>query len=344
MGSAKNSVRGYQITYVSINHSGKEIPVSGMILVPELPVQQRAPLLVYQHATIFKNSAAPSFLDYSNQGKALLSTFATRGYIVALADYVGMGQITDYPVEYLYAASEAANGVDIIPATEQLLTKLGRTTNGQLFLSGYSAGGQAASAMGRLIQNSYPEYNITAMALMEGPYDMTAEMEYLLKPGGVEIGGLAAGSVIGAKAIYSYKNIYQWGSLSDIFKEPYAQCVQKDFSELNPNILLDSLDFKADTALMLQPAFIDSIRIGAAARDVAENNTDDWIPAMPLYLLTSKADVLIPAQITEKTYSKMKESGGNVHLVYIPFLFDHSKNFMPSIVASWKIFSRFSLK
>ena len=315
-----------------------------MVLVPELTVQEKAPLLVYQHATIFKNSAAPSFLNSSHQAKALLTTFATRGYIVAMTDYVGTGLITDYPSEYLYSASEAANGVDIIPATGQLLTNLGLATNGQLFLSGYSAGGQAASAMGRSIQKSYPEYNITAVALMEGPYDMTAAIGHLLKPGGVEINGLAAGSILCAKAIYSYKNIYKWGSLSDIFKEPYAQRVQKDFSELNPNILVDSLGFKANTSEMIQPAFLESVQAGAVARDIAENNTDDWIPAMPLYLLTSKADTLIPAQITEKTYYKMKVNGGNAHLVYMPFLLDHSKNFLPSIIASWKIFNRFSVK
>lgn len=331
-------VKAYQITYTSVDHTGALIPVSGVVLIPQATGPM--PLLIYQHATIIENSAAPSQVSSSAQTKALMSVFASGGYVVAMTDYVGTGLVTNYPSEYLYAASEAANGADIIPATQTLLTNLNIQTNGQLFLTGYSEGGQAVSALAGLLQSN--NVDVTAATLMEGPYNMTTVMSNFLA-NSIVLELLPVGSLISAKAIYAYDTIYSWGSLSGIFRYPYAGRVQKDFSVPNPSILSLALSFPYNTASMFKPSFLADARSGQVATNIASNNTDAWVPsAFPVTILTSLYDTLIPPEVAIDTYNKMLDAGSTtVRFDHSVFPLNHLQNFFPSIVQSKLIFDKY---
>jgi len=335
LGAPQYNVKAYQIVYISVDHSGKEIPVSGVVLVPQTNSDAPLPLLVYQHGTIIDNSGMPSGMDSSDEAKLLFATFATRGYVVAMTDYVGCGLETSVPNEYLYAASEAANGVDIIKATSQLLQKLKMTSYSKLYVTGYSEGGQGASALSSLIQENYPQYTVQAAALMEGPYNMTELLNYFLKPGGVTSSGRSSGSIVSTKALYSYNNIYNWGGMSNIFVPPYAVKVNNIFSKLNPSVLSLAMAFPADTRKMLTNDFYTSVQSGSAGIEIASNDTDNWVPKMKTYITSSNADTLIPDTVALNTYNKMKAAGGNVVFQYTPFPLDHLPNFLPSLVLTW---------
>lgn len=341
LGTQKYSVDAYIIEYVSINYNGDKIPVSGVVLVPRSANEM--PLLVYQHATIMANNKAPSvsITSGSGQSNTLLGSFASDGYIVAMSDFVGTGQpnCLEYPSEYLYAASEAANGVDMLIATEELLKQLNVTTNGQLFLSGYSEGGQAVSALADLIQREYPQYPVTAAVFMEGPYDMNVVMNNLLETsGGVILDDAAVGSLICAKAIYAYQGIYDWGTMESIFNKPYDTKVTKDFKNPNTSMITLGIDFPKNTDKMFTPDFLISAKSGMASTDIADNNTDDWVPKMPVTFLTSSADTLIPGSVTQAAYEKMLDAGGNVTMETTQFPLDHLQNYLQAIVQSKIIF------
>ncbi|MBU4439675.1 MAG: hypothetical protein KJ779_08915, partial [Firmicutes bacterium] len=145
IGSPDYPVSAYIIEYVTINHVGEKVPCSGVVLIPEKTDSKAMPLLVYQHATIMTNGTAPSVSIQKTSGESntLAGAFASDGYVMAISDYIGAGQpnCLKQPSEYLYADSEAANGVDILIATRHLLEQLKLSTDGQLFLSGYSEGG-----------------------------------------------------------------------------------------------------------------------------------------------------------------------------------------------------------
>ena len=332
-------VQAYQITSTSLDHRGSNIPVSGVVLVPQ--ATGPLPLLVYQHATILENTSAPSAVTGSGQTKALMSVFASGGgYVVAMPDFVGTGLVTNYPSEYLYAASEAANGVDIISATQTLLNDLKIQTNGELFLSGYSEGGQAVSALAAVLQsNNVP---VTAAALMEGPYNMTAVMGNFLS-NSVILDLLPVGSLISAKAIYAYDHIYPWGPLSGIFRFPYAARVQKSFGVPNPSILNLALSFPYSTSSMIKPSFLDDVMSGQPGTDIAENDTDNWVPsAFPVTILTSLSDTLIPPVVAIDTYNKMLDAGSTtVRFNHSEFPLNHLQNFFPSIVQSKLLFDKY---
>lgn len=341
LGPPTNSVDAYIIEYVSINHNGEKIPVSGVVLIPQQTTPM--PLLVYQHATILENSKAPSVSITSDSGQSntLLGSFACNGYIVAMSDFVGTGQpnCLNDPSEYLYADSEAANGVDMLIATEQLLAQLKVKTNSQLFLSGYSEGGQAVSALADLIQSDYPQYAITAAVFMEGPYNMNAVMNNLLEtPGGVILDGTAVGSLICAKAIYAYQNIYNWGPMNAIFNPPFDTRIAKDFGKPNTAMVKLAIDFPKNTDNMFYSSFLTNVKSGPASIDIAANNTDNWVPKMPVTFLTSTADTLIPGTIAQATYEKMLSAGGNVTIDNTQFPLNHLQNYLQAIVQSKGIF------
>lgn len=341
LGSPTYSVDAYIIEYVSIDHTGEQIPVSGVVLIPQQA--DPMPLLIYQHATILENSQAPSISITSDSGQAntLLGSFASHGYIVAMSDFVGTGQpnCVKYPSEYLYADSEAANGVDMLIATEQLLEQLKVKTNGQLFLSGYSEGGQAVSALADLMQSDFPQYPVTAAVFMEGPYNMNTVMNnFLDTPGGIVLDGMAVGSLICTKAIYTYQNIYDWGAMDTIFNKPYDTRVSSDFSKPNTSMIKLGVDFPKETDDMFIPSFLANAKTGAVSTDIATNNTDNWIPQMPVTFLTSSADTLIPGAVTQATYEKMLNAGGNVSMETTQYPLNHLQNYLQSIIQSKGIF------
>lgn len=346
LGSPDYPVNSYIIEYVTINHAGEKIPCSGVVLIPEKTASTPMPLLVYQHATIMTNGTAPSvsIQKASGESNTLAGAFASDGYVVAISDYVGTGQpnCLSYPSEYLYADSEAANGVDILIATGHLLDQLKLSTNGQLFLSGYSEGGQAVSALAELIQNDYPQYPVTAAVFMEGPYNMNAAMNNFLEtPGGVIMDGRPGGSLVCAKAVYAYQQIYDWGAMDTIFNKPYDTRVEKNFANPTTPLIVLAANYPKATDNMFTTAFLASAKDGAVAADIAANNTDDWVPQMPVTFLTSSEDGLIPASVTENAYEKMLAVGGNVKMSYTQYPLNHLQNYMQAIAQSKTIFDSY---
>ncbi|KNZ42300.1 alpha/beta hydrolase family protein [Acetobacterium bakii] len=346
LGSPEFPVSAYIIEYVTVNHAGEKIPCSGVVLIPEKTDATPMPLLVYQHATIMTNGTAPSISiqKASGESNTMAGAFASDGYVVAISDYVGTGQpnCLKYPSEYLFADSEAANGVDILIATQHLLEQLKLSTNGQLFLSGYSEGGQAVSALAELIQNDYPQYPVTAAVFMEGPYNMNAAMNNFLEtPGGVIMDGRPGGSLVCAKAIYAYQQIYNWGTMDAIFNKPYDTRVEKNFANPATPLIILASNYPKETDNMFTAAFLSSAKDGDVSQDIAANDTDNWVPQMPVTFLTSSEDGLIPASVTENAYEKMLAAGGNVKMSYTQYPLNHLQNYMQAIVQSKGIFDSY---
>lgn len=350
IGALQYSVDAYQIKYWSINYNKQPILVSGAVLIPK-GVSAPMPLQVYQHATILSNNDAPSYVTKSTETKNLAATAATHGYIVAMTDYVGDGLCASSDVhdEYLCAASEAYNGVDALIAAKQLLSQLNLSTNGKLFLAGYSEGGQSVAALAYLLQTEYPQYPVSAAAFMEGPYSMTSELNYLLTPPGVDLEAydmkLHVGSIICGKAVYAYNNIYNWAnSMSDIFISPYDKQVTKDFETSTAPIIDLVFDFEQNTSAMFIPSFLTQATTPGTQvyNDLAANDTYNWVPKMNILFVSSKADTLIPWSGQEPYYTIMQQAAPNyVTMQFTPFPLNHIPNFYPAIVTAQVYFKKY---
>lgn len=348
LGPPQYSVKAYQVKYWSIRFNKQMVLVSGAVLIPQ-GVDTAMPLYVFQHATILSNNQSPSDIEKSKETQTLAAVIASHGNIVAMTDYVGDGLCAspDNHDEYLCAQSEAYNGVDILTATHHMLDMLNISTNGKLFVSGYSEGGQAASALARLLQSNYPQYPVTAAAFMEGPYSMTAELNYLLRPPGVDLTmdgiNLHVGSIICGKAVYALNNIYHWtNSMNEIFLNPYDKQVENDFSTSNASILDLLLDFEQNTSSIIKLEFLSRILSGDVAVDIAENNTYEWVPKMPVISLSSPVDTLIPWDAQQPFYQIMKKAAtNNVSMELTPFNLNHLENLLPALVKASQFFQKY---
>jgi Secretory lipase len=135
-----------------VDGANRPIVASGLVALPIKPNGRRAPVLSYQHGTIFKDAEAPSNAMKPEEPPLV---FASLGYIVLAADYVGYGVSKGAPHPYLLSAPAAAAVNDLITAARlwrQQAGSPGPTANGQLFLAGYSEGGYATAAAHRELQ------------------------------------------------------------------------------------------------------------------------------------------------------------------------------------------------
>jgi hypothetical protein len=92
-----NGVTFYKISYETVDINGNPTPASGEIILPAsfasgatIPTLAPSAVLSYQHGTVTDRAEAPS-ADQSDESLINAFYFASRGYIVVAADYLGLG-------------------------------------------------------------------------------------------------------------------------------------------------------------------------------------------------------------------------------------------------------------
>ena len=144
----------FRILYHSRSPQGKDVAVSGVVLVPDgTPPAGGWPVIAWAHD--FTGSArecAPSLLKNLNQGP-LLSMYASLGYAVVASDYAGLG--TSFPYAALDTRSNALDVIYSIQAARAALPQLGK----KWVVAGYAQGANvavgAAEAGGELSDPNY---------------------------------------------------------------------------------------------------------------------------------------------------------------------------------------------
>ena len=126
----------YKLTYTTFDVRGESTIASGALCVPI--GLSSAPVVSYQHGTIFQRNEAPSGPDADDLEIGVI--LATEGYVVAMPDYLGLGMESPPLHPYVHARSEAVASVDMLRAAYSQLGTLSLTPNGKLFLCGYSQG------------------------------------------------------------------------------------------------------------------------------------------------------------------------------------------------------------
>ena len=126
-------VRVYKVIYHTIDGRGNPTIASGALYIP-IPYPNAAPFTAYLHGTIIDEASVPSNL--TGVEGAIGWAMATDGYVVALPDYIGLGE-SPGPHPYVHAQSEATASIDMMRASRQLCNMIGAGLNGQVFLAGY---------------------------------------------------------------------------------------------------------------------------------------------------------------------------------------------------------------
>ena len=329
--SATYSVTIYRIAYETFDHRGLSTLVSGALIVPVGPTQ--APVVSYQHGTIFERTAAPS---NPNAADHLVGVgLATGGYIVTLPDFPGLGTNSPPVHPYIHARSEAVASVDLLRAAGTFISNnLAIRPNGQLFLAGYSQGGHATLALQRELEERHAaEFPVTASAPMAGPHDLSGTMKtVLLSDTAYANPEYVPYLLFGYNAVYGF-----FAAPSDVLKAPYDTTLPplfdgahsgSDIGDAMPvvpkQIFKD--EFVSDFAANTNHPFHVALRA---------NDTFRWTPQAPTRFYHCAGDTVVPQANSLVAYSNFLARGAaDVSFVDPAPAADHGDGALPSFLAA----------
>lgn len=299
-------VEAVRLTYNTVSWDGEPVVASGALIIPK--TAEPLPLLAFQHGTITDPLEAPSL--FQSEYMELSSVFASTGFIMALPDYLGYGESGQIEHPYEHRATLATATRDMIRASyEYFLVKNLDGPSGELFLSGYSAGGFATMATLKLLQEDHTqEFHVTAATVGAGAYNKTATMAHILS---AEEDMQHINSYLWVLDVYN--DIYpQLGRpYSDYFNEPWATMIEQEgvFASVEKN-----------PSLLFKSAFIEGVLSGSDTgflSALSDNDVYNWKPDMPLRLYHGTDDQFVPYLNTLSAYDAMLDLGAeSIELVY----------------------------
>ena len=298
-GAAACDVTVREIVYATPGPKGGTYDVSAALLLPtnctgSMPTP--TPLVAYNRGTEILKARAMANPADSETG-VLMALLASQGYAVVATDYLGYNKSNHPYHPYLHADSQASTTIDSIRAARSVMSTLGVSTSGKLFLTGYSQGGHASLATLKAIQaDASLGMTVAAAGPMSGAYSLTnsfaAGLSFLPT-------GTGGSSVFTPFVVSAYQKIYGniYSSPSEFYKSPYATGIE----DLLPGALgytalftsaklpVDLGDLVTDTAIAAIANEASPIRKALAANDLITG----WTPSVPLALCAGSGDPVV---------------------------------------------------
>ncbi len=298
---AINSSKVKQIagTYVGHDIDGKEITLSGKVLLPASGAIKN--IIVVSHYTIGAYFEAPSEC-FPFEG-----IFAAKGYAVVIADYIGYGVTSHMIHPYLHARSTARSVVDMVKAVIPYLDAIGKAPQSdKLILFGYSQGGATTLAVMNMMENDYAgEFSIKKVYAGAGPYDLAATFDYSMEQNNTgipcAIPMIVQGISYGERLGLNMADFFQPGLL-----QTYNELINsklytvRDINrKINANRLSDIMTPEGRNKRSAQTA-----RLYLA---MMHNSVLDFEPQAPLFLFHSTTDDTVPFVNSLKAEEKFKK-------------------------------------
>lgn len=262
-------VTNYRLLYRTVDSQGRQIVASALVSVPKKGAGASSPVLSYQHGTTFRDAEAPSNHAVASEPAVV---FASLGYIVIAADYVGYGASKGAPHPYLLAAPSASAVIDLLTAATTWRAQNGVADNGQLFLLGYSEGGYVTVAAHRALQNAGSSHltDLVAVVPGAGPYHVGATLDTLLDRVRSEV------PVLGALITPDLLRLLPTSIRNWLRDELLKRLIPADADVVFDTRILDNF-----------------LRDDDAAID-RESNVHDWAPLAPVRLFHGRDDQTVP--------------------------------------------------
>ena len=278
------SVDTYKITYTSTDASGHTVTASGLAAIPRKAGKLASPVLSYQHATVKTDSGAPTNHATADEPAIL---FASTGYLVSAADYVGYGSSKGMPHPYLLAAPTAAAVVDFITASARWRQIQAIPDNGQLFLTGYSEGAYATMATLRfLTQNKSTSSTLPVHTFVgAGPYDV-------------------------ALTLNTYLDIIrqQYPILGLLVNPGFLKNLgANDRANLRKLLLFAVLGSQSDVSF--DATFLDNFLNDDVAAIATQSNVSDWTPLSSISFFHGRDDTTVAYANTDAAFLAMSNRG-----------------------------------
>lgn len=338
----KYDVDIYEITYYAKFIDGSMRKASGIYYVPKNIKKKAGATLVFCHGTELFKGRQISDKD-GQQGICLGS--ATNGYYALYPDYFGIGSGEGNHI-YQHAESEASAVIHMLYAVDELNKKLGVTTNGQLFLTGYSQGGHASFATHKYLEQlNDPRFKVTASSPMSGAYDMNGDQrDYMNQP--------YPHPFYLPYLLVSYQeayNILPGANIYSIFNAPYDSLLPHYFEGERKHTLgsLDAILPKVPIKVV-KDSFVkifESDPNFPFKQRLEENNLYDWMPKAPVQLCYCQGDREVNYKNSIKVYNEMTRRGKkDIKLNNLSPKLDHNTCALFAVMATIGYFDRFVKK
>lgn len=323
--SIENDYYLYRVTYPTRAVHGGTTPVSGLVAIPV--TRDVKGIVSWQHGTNTDRSQSISKPSLP-EGLGLAGLFASDGYILVAADYIGLGVSTEVHPYYDWP-STVSTLEDLLSIARIMLQGIADEPDRDLYLAGFSQGGGATAALQRQLERSNNTgLRLRAAATISAAFDLTGvSVSHAIESDQT----LYLGYMLNAFAFVHRE------SLQGIVRQPYRDALPNWFDGTHGADFLSS-HLPDDSELFFTQAFLAAYRAGERepawfydALDAAL--TSDYAPRAPLriYFGTEDTDVIPQEALTG--FERMQALGGNVELVEVGAL-DHDEmvvNSLPSI-------------
>lgn len=202
----------YNFVYTSTDPYGAPVQLSAAIVLSDSVVQNRHSRgwMLYNHVSVFRADECPSRGNIDIERRMVGS-----GLITVSADYYGFGISERFEQTYCFADVNAQASIDALIAAKKLLAWHGFTWDDNLFVCGYSQGGQTAMGVVKLVAENHPELHITCAIAGGGIYDLPATYNHMVVADSTD----QPGTVV--QVLLAYNHYYNLGiQRSDMFQEP----------------------------------------------------------------------------------------------------------------------------
>ena len=308
--------------YPSTDADGKEVKVSGVILIPSDVLDGSTPcdgVIMYNHPTIGSPADAPSQGGSSLDALTIpLASPLRPNYIFVAADYIGYGSSIDSNVSYISGDTNSRNALDGLLAARQFFEDRQVPQGKYLFNMGFSQGGTVSMYAGRLTDtdDKYRDIRFDKTFSGGGPLDFEQIYSIYVKRDACD----DIADVI--LMLISVNENYHLGiDYNDMFKEPVASKALEYFKAKDKSVVADVGVMAMDSIHeVLTPEFMDlnsemAQKLRAKLKEISL--TEGWEPDITkrYYVEHSRHDNYVPIQSVRSIIPWMKEKGFKPSLV-----------------------------
>jgi len=303
--TVKQGVDLYRVIYWT-DLKGKPIKASGLFVVPQDLAQPKG-VMMYLHGTNNTRALSPSQPDRAD-GNQEAAIFGGNGYYVVLPDYIGQG-VSHEVHPYLITKPLVDDSIDLLRAVRQIAIDRKLTWSPNLFMVGFSQGGQVVAGIHReLDRRPLRGYRLKGSIGVAGPY----ELRKTSLPKAIEreclkcVGYLAWGA-------YAYADYYGY-DLNEALKPNYADSVPGLFDG-SKTIAQIGAALPAKAEDMFQPEFLKALRTNGDnwfTKGMDRNETYRWVPRAPFQLYVGEQDKDVTPEASKAFFDYAKLRGGNI--------------------------------
>jgi len=326
-----SNVDVYRVVYkTTIN--GQVTNASGIVCVPQEPGEY--PILSFQNGTNTLLSDAPSQspLDFSF---AFVESMASMGYIVALADYPGFGESSEFAHPYLIAGPTVRSLVDLLYTIEEMSVSQfpGVSATNDVYVTGYSQGGWSSLQLHKALELEYSDdFTLKGSCCGAGPYNIYLLLQNMVNSSTYPM-PVYIGYILNAYKVYDQFT----NPVSDILNEPYASRLpslftgQLNFGEINSQLTTSISGLLTQDFLS---GFATAAKFSPVREALLRNSISPWNTSAPLLLIHGGSDTQVSPSATENMYASMIQAGTSPDIigkVIIPGA-DHGDGVVPAMI------------